>query len=42
MIANRISHVIVVERANGRPRGILSTLDVARALAGYVWPADEL
>jgi len=42
MIANRISHVIVVERSSGRPRGILSTLDVARALAGYVWTADEL
>jgi CBS domain-containing protein len=42
MITNRLSHVIVVERSSGRPRGILSTLDVARALAGYVWPASDL
>ena len=42
MLANRISHVIVVDRAHGRPVGILSTLDVARALAGYAWPAGEI
>jgi CBS domain-containing protein len=41
MLANRISHVIVVDRPHGRPLGILSTLDVARALAGYSWPAQE-
>jgi CBS domain-containing protein len=41
MLANRISHVIVVDRAHARPLGILSTLDVARALAGYAWPGDE-
>jgi CBS domain-containing protein len=38
MLANRLSHVIVVDRANGRPVGVVSTLDVARALAGYVAP----
>jgi CBS domain-containing protein len=42
MLANRISHVIVVDRAHGRPLGILSTLDVARAPAGYTWPGDEV
>ena len=41
MLAKRISHVIVVDRAHGRPVGILSTLDVARALAGYAWPVGE-
>jgi CBS domain-containing protein len=40
MLANRLSHVIVVGRANGRPLGVVSTLDVARALAGYAPPAD--
>jgi CBS domain-containing protein len=29
------SHLIVVEPQSGRPIGILSTLDVARALAGF-------
>jgi CBS-domain-containing membrane protein len=42
MLAGRTSHVIVVDRRHGRPLGIVSTLDVARALAGYVWPADEI
>jgi len=41
MLANRLSHVIVVERLHGRPLGILSTLDVARALAGYTAPDTE-
>jgi CBS-domain-containing membrane protein len=42
MLAARTSHVIVVGRRHGRPLGILSTLDVARALAGYVSPAHEI
>ncbi|HEV8234413.1 MAG TPA: CBS domain-containing protein [Gemmatimonadaceae bacterium] len=42
MLANRISHLIVVDRAHGRPLGILSTLDIARALAGYSWPEGEI
>jgi CBS domain-containing protein len=33
MTENAISHLVVVEPADGRPVGILSTLDVARALA---------
>jgi CBS domain-containing protein len=34
MVENEVSHVIVVEQRSMRPIGILSTLDVARALAG--------
>ena len=34
MIEHEVSHVIVTERHSGRPVGVLSTLDVARALAG--------
>lgn len=41
MTANRITHVIVVDRTTGRPVGVLSALDVARALAGYAWPDEE-
>ncbi len=33
MVASEASHVIVVEPHTGRPTGVLSTLDVARALA---------
>ena len=29
------SHLVVVEQHSGRPIGVLSTLDVARALAGF-------
>lgn len=41
MTTNGISHVIVVDRRTGRPLGVLSALDVARALAGYAWPDDQ-
>jgi CBS domain-containing protein len=34
MVEHEVTHVIVVERHSGRPIGVLSTLDVARALAG--------
>jgi CBS domain-containing protein len=34
MIAEGLSHLIVVEPHAGRPVGVLSTLDVARVLAG--------
>jgi CBS domain-containing protein len=36
MTEHEVTHVIVVERHSGRPIGVLSTLDVARALAGLV------
>jgi CBS domain-containing protein len=36
MTDHEVTHVIVVERHSGRPIGVLSTLDVARALAGLV------
>jgi CBS domain-containing protein len=36
MVEHEVTHVIVVERHSGRPIGVLSTLDVARALAGLV------
>jgi CBS domain-containing protein len=35
MTEHEASHLIVVERRSGRPIGVLSTLDVARALAGF-------
>jgi CBS domain-containing protein len=34
MVEHEVSHVIAVERHSGRPLGVVSTLDVARALAG--------
>jgi len=34
MTEHEVTHVIVVERHSGRPIGVLSTLDVARALSG--------
>ena len=34
MVEHEVSHVIVIERRSGRPLGIVSTLDVARALSG--------
>jgi CBS domain-containing protein len=34
MVEHEVSHLIVVERRSKRPIGVLSTLDVARALAG--------
>jgi CBS domain-containing protein len=34
MVEHEVSHIIVVERHSGRPVGVVSTLDVARALAG--------
>jgi CBS domain-containing protein len=34
MVEHEVSHLIVVERHTGRPIGVISTLDVARALAG--------
>jgi CBS domain-containing protein len=34
MVEHEISHLVVVERRSGKPVGVMSTLDVARALAG--------
>ena len=34
MTDHEVTHVIVVERHSGRPIGVLSTLDVAHAVAG--------
>jgi CBS domain-containing protein len=34
MVEHEVTHLVVVERHSARPLGILSTLDVARALAG--------
>ena len=34
MVEHEVTHVIAVERHSGRPMGIVSTLDVARAVAG--------
>jgi CBS domain-containing protein len=35
MVEHDSSHLIVIESRSGRPIGVLSTLDVARALAGF-------
>ena len=35
MVEHELSHLIVIEQLSGRPIGVLSTLDVARALAGF-------
>ena len=34
MVEHEVSHVIAIERHSARPLGVVSTLDVARALAG--------
>ena len=34
MVEHEVSHVIAIERHSKRPMGVVSTLDVARALAG--------
>ena len=41
MTTNALSHVIVIDRRTGRPLGVVSALDVARALAGYSWADEE-
>ena len=35
MAKNDLSHLIVIESESERPIGVLSTLDIARALAGF-------
>jgi CBS domain-containing protein len=35
MVEHEVSHLIVVEHHSSRPIGVLSTLDIARALAGF-------
>lgn len=35
MLEHEVSHLIVVEPHSGRPVGVVSTLDLARALAGF-------
>lgn len=35
MVEHEVTHLVVVEQRSMRPIGVLSTLDVARALAGY-------
>jgi CBS domain-containing protein len=35
MVEHELSHLIVIEPLSARPIGVLSTLDVARALAGF-------
>ena len=34
MTEHEVAHVVVVERHSGRPVGVISTLDIARALSG--------
>jgi CBS domain-containing protein len=40
MVAHRLWHVFVIDEHARRPIGVLSTLDVARALAGLTWPRE--
>ena len=35
MVEHEVSHLIVIERRSTRPIGVISTLDIARALAGF-------
>jgi CBS domain-containing protein len=35
MLEHSVSHLVIVEPSTSRPVGVLSTLDVARALAGF-------
>ena len=35
MVEQGVSHLVVLEGRSGHPLGVLSTLDVARALAGF-------
>ena len=35
MVERDVSHMIVLESRSARPIGVLSTLDIARALAGF-------
>jgi CBS domain-containing protein len=35
MSEHEVTHLVVADRRSGRPIGVLSTLDVARALAGF-------
>lgn len=35
MVEHEVSHLIVVEPRSARPVGVLSTLDIARALSGF-------
>ncbi len=35
MVEHEVSHLVVVEPRSARPVGVLSTLDIARALAGF-------
>lgn len=35
MVEHEVSHLIVIEPQSARPIGVLSTLDVTRALAGF-------
>jgi CBS domain-containing protein len=35
MSDHEVTHLVVADRRSGRPIGVLSTLDVARALAGF-------
>ena len=35
MVEHDASHLVVIERRSARPIGVLSTLDIARALAGF-------
>ena len=35
MVEHEVSHLVVIEAHSGRPFGVVSTLDIARALAGF-------
>lgn len=35
MLEHEVSHLIVIEPHSGRPAGVVSTLDLARAFAGF-------
>ena len=41
MSANRVTHLLVIAEGSDRPLGVISTLDVARAVAGGIRPQRD-
>jgi CBS domain-containing protein len=42
MQEHEVAHLVVVDGTSGRPEGVLSTLDVASALAGRIQTGEEV
>jgi CBS domain-containing protein len=42
MREHEVAHLVIVDGASGRPAGVLSTLDVASAIAGHTQTPEEV